>query len=197
MLLTNSRLVLATHNPGKVREIKQLLQSWAIYPIPASDMGLIEPVETGSSFAENATLKAKLAAYQSGLPALADDSGLCVNGLGGRPGIYSARWAGESKDFGQAMQQVENELTGQNDRSAYFTCALCLFWPDGMSLHAEAKVDGQIVWPPQGNNGFGYDPIFRPAGYDLTFGQMLASDKYAIDHRAKAFAELTKMVVDV
>jgi XTP/dITP diphosphohydrolase len=162
------RLVVASHNPGKVPE----------------------PEETGTTFAENAILKAKAAAEASGLPALSDDSGLAVTALNGAPGIYSARWGGPEKDFGIAMKRVNTELVGHDDRSAQFVCALCLAWPDGHVEVFEGTVEGIISWPPEGAKGFGYDPIFRPKGHAITFGQMEPEEKHAMSHRARAFAQL-------
>jgi XTP/dITP diphosphohydrolase len=188
------KLVIASHNPGKVREITDLLGPYGIEPVSAGDLDLPEPEETGVSFVDNAELKARLAADLSGLPALADDSGLCVDALGGQPGIFSARWAGQDKDFGVAMERVERELIGQGpeaSRSAHFVCALAVCWPeDGQCELFEGRVDGTLVWPPRGQNGFGYDPIFQAIGHDRTFAELDPSEKYAIDHRADAFRKL-------
>lgn len=186
------RLVVASHNPGKVREIRDLLAPYNIETISAADLALPEPEETGTSFAANAELKALASATASGLPALADDSGLEVEALGGAPGIYSARWAGESKDFAIAMERVEGELAEKGartpeDRRANFTCALTLALPDGSHDTFEGKVFGTLVWPPRGMRGFGYDPIFLPDGRDVTFGEMEPDEKHAISHRARAF----------
>ena len=169
-----SKIVIASHNEGKVNEIKDLLVPLGISVISSRDAKLPEPEETGSSFVENAELKAKVAAEISGLPAISDDSGLSVSALGGAPGIYSARWAGKSKDFNKAMHRVADALlmSGQYDKKAYFHCALCLSWPDGESESVEGILPGQIVWPARGNKGFGYDPIFMPDGYIETFGEM-------------------------
>jgi len=184
-----SRLVIASHNPGKVREIAALLAPFAIEVVSAAALGLDEPEETGASFVANAELKARAAAAAAGLPALADDSGLAVAALDGAPGIYSARWAGEAKDFGAAMARVERELGGR-DRSAAFICALALCWPDGHCEIFEGRVDGALVWPPRGGRGFGYDPMFVPAGRTETFGEMDQDEKHRISHRADAFARL-------
>ncbi len=186
------RLVVASHNPGKVREIRDLLAPYNIETISAADLALPEPEETGTSFAANAELKALASATASGLPALADDSGLEVEALGGAPGIYSARWAGESKDFAVAMERVERELAEKGarspqDRRANFICALTLALPDGRCDTFEGKVFGSLVWPPRGMRGFGYDPIFLPDGRDVTFGEMEPDEKHAISHRARAF----------
>lgn len=196
------RLVIASHNPGKVREIADLLQPFGAEVTSAADLGLPEPDETGATFAENAELKARAAAEASGMPALADDSGLVVAALAGQPGIHSARWAGPDKDFQAAMQKVEDELKDKDDRRAHFACALALCWPDdgqgdGQGVHLETFegfVHGTLVWPPRGSNGFGYDPVFvadrADGGHDLTFGEMDAAEKHKISHRARAFGKL-------
>jgi len=186
------RLVIASHNSGKVREITDLLQPLGIQIIGAADLGLIEPEETGQTFIENAVLKAELAAQASGLPALADDSGLVVNALGGAPGIYSARWAGPDKDFTHAMRRVSEALLlgGNPDRSCSFVCALALSWPDGHTESFEGRVAGTVTWPARGERGFGYDPIFTPNGYSQTFGEMDPEHKHAMSHRADAFSQL-------
>lgn len=184
------RLVIASHNPGKVREIAELLAPYGVAVVSAGELGLPEPEETGASFAENAEIKALAAARGARLPALADDSGLVVPALGGDPGIRSARWAGPERDFGRAMARVESELEGTDDRRAHFVCALCLAWPDGAAEAFQGRVDGRLVWPPRGSRGFGYDPIFRPAGRAETFGEMDPETKHAISHRADAFAKL-------
>lgn len=181
-------LVVASHNPGKIREIDDLLRPYGITPTSAGVLGISEPEETETTFAGNARLKALHCALASGRPALADDSGLEVQALGGAPGIYSARWAGPQKDFGLAMARVERELAARNgERRANFTAALCLAWPDGEAHVFEGKVDGQLVWPPRGDKGFGYDPMFLADGEVLTFGEMEPSRKHAISHRARAF----------
>ena len=189
---TNSKLVIATHNPGKLPEIAAFLDGFGISLISAGELGLAEPDETETSFTGNAILKARAAALASGMPALADDSGLAVNALNGDPGIYSARWAGPQKDFTLAMQKVEDALqaSGATDRRAAFMCALSLVWPDGHDETVEGTVKGALVWPPRGNNGFGYDPVFVADGYDITFGEMEPDAKHAIGHRADAFAKL-------
>ncbi len=189
------RLVLASHNPGKVREIRDLLAPFAADVVSAGDLGLPEPEETGTTFAENAELKARAAANAAGLPALADDSGLVVPRLGGEPGLYSARWAGPGKDFAVAMEKVWRRLrdTGAaapEDFRAYFVAALALAWPDGDLVGVEGRVHGTLVWPPRGDRGFGYDPMFRPDGYDITFGEMDPVKKHTISHRAVAFRQL-------
>ena len=188
--LKDGRLVVASHNAGKVAEIAALLAPFAIVTLGAAELGLPEPDETGGSFRDNAELKARAAALRSALPALADDSGLAVAALGGKPGIYSARWAGEGRDFAAAMARVERELAGLGDRSAAFICALALCWPDGHCETVEGRVEGTIVWPPRGSRCFGYDPIFQAAGRDLTFGEMDSDEKHRISHRADAFRKL-------
>jgi XTP/dITP diphosphohydrolase len=190
---SGSRLVMATHNAGKAREIAELLAPYKIEVVTAGSLGLPEPEETGDSFAANAEIKAEAAAKASGLPALADDSGLVVTALAGAPGIYSARWAGPDKDFNLAMERVEKELTGKADRRAHFTCALALYWPDGFQLSVEGHVHGTLVWPTRGSKGFGYDPMFLPDGSRLTFGEMNPEAKHAISHRAAAFRRLVDM----
>ncbi|WP_142849276.1 RdgB/HAM1 family non-canonical purine NTP pyrophosphatase [Telmatospirillum sp. J64-1] len=192
---TEKKLVIATHNAGKLREIAELLAPYGVEVVSAGELGLPEPEETGSTFVENAELKARAAAMAAKLPALADDSGMAVDGLGGLPGIYSARWAGPSKDFGLAMAKVHDALNSQNpggeaDRSARFVCALSLCWPDGEIITFEGVVHGELVWPPRGENGFGYDPMFLPQGSRQTFGEMDADAKHAISHRAEAFRKM-------
>jgi XTP/dITP diphosphohydrolase len=195
---TGGSLVIASHNPGKVREIAELLTPYGVDVVSAATIGLREPEETGKTFAANARLKARVAASIANLPALADDSGLSVTALHGEPGIYSARWAGPGKDFGVAMQKVEGELQkrGAEDRRAAFVCALCLAWPDGQARVFEGRVEGKLVWPPRGTQGFGYDPMFVPEGYDITFGEMEPAAKHAISHRARAFAKLVTAVFE-
>jgi XTP/dITP diphosphohydrolase len=189
------RLVIASHNPGKVREIADLLAPYAVTVESAGALGLDEPEETGDSFRANAELKARAAAEAAGLPALADDSGLAVDALGGEPGIHSARWAGPGRDFAAAMAKVNDALgdalkAGGADRSARFVCVLALAWPDGHCESFEGRVEGALVWPPRGDRGFGYDPIFVPDGHAVTFGEMDPAAKHAISHRADAFAKL-------
>ncbi|MEW5728315.1 MAG: RdgB/HAM1 family non-canonical purine NTP pyrophosphatase [Pseudomonadota bacterium] len=184
------KLVIASHNAGKVREIGELLAPHGAAVVSAGALGLDEPEETGSTFVANAELKARAAAIASGLPALADDSGLAVDALGGDPGIYSARWAGPSKDFGAAMALVHDKMGASADRRARFVCALALAWPDGHCETFEGVVEGEIVWPPRGTRGFGYDPFFQPLGHAETFGEMDPAAKHAISHRADAFRKL-------
>ena len=181
------RLVIASHNPGKVKEIAELLAPHKVTCVAAGELALAEPAETGGSFAANASLKATAAARAAGVPALADDSGLVVDALGGAPGVYSARWAGPKKDFAMAMQRVERQLGPEADRRAHFVCALALAWPDGHVECFEGQVQGRLVWPPRGERGFGYDPIFLPEGRSQTFGEMDPVGKHAISHRAEAF----------
>jgi XTP/dITP diphosphohydrolase len=187
-------LVIASHNPGKIEEIAALLAPFAVAVVSAGSLGIPEPDETGDTFEANAALKARAAAEISGLPALADDSGLVVPALGGAPGIYSARWAGAAKDFRAAMERVNREL-GDRDRRAAFVAVLALAWPDARDVHVElfrGEVQGNLVWPPRGDRGFGYDPMFVPAGGTLTFGEMDPAEKHKISHRARAFAKLVE-----
>ena len=191
-LLRGSKLVVATHNPGKVVEINTLIAPYGLEAIAAGALGLPEPDETGTMFASNARIKARAAADAAGLPALADDSGLCIDALDGAPGIFSARWGGTSKDFSAAMERVNRELELRgarlpSDRSAHFVSALCLSWPGGEDQIFEGRAFGEVVWPPRGNLGFGYDPIFVPDGYKQTFGELDAAEKDRISHRARAF----------
>jgi len=195
--LAPGKLVVASHNEGKVREIAALLAGHGLEPISAASLDLPEPEETGTTFIANAELKARQAADLSGLPALADDSGLCVEALGGEPGIFSARWAGPKRDFGDAMRLVEQKLEQAGEdagRDAHFVCALALAWPDGHIESFEGRVDGVLVWPPRGTQGFGYDPVFQPLGHEQTFGEMEAEAKHAMSHRADAFAKLVAAV---
>ena len=186
---TGDRLVIASHNEGKVEEITALLAPFGIDTVSAGTLGIQEPEETGDSFEANAALKAKAAAAASGMPALADDSGLVVPALGGAPGIYSARWAGAAKDFRAAMARVQREL-GDRDRRATFVAVLALAWPDGGIELFRGDVAGKLVWPPRGERGFGYDPIFVPEGGAETFGEIEPARKHKISHRACAFAKL-------
>ena len=198
------RLVVATHNPGKLKEMRELLVPFGIDAVSAGELGLPEPAENGTTFKENARIKARVAATASGLPAFADDSGLTVDALGGEPGIYSARWAGPEKDFRRAMQAVEDKLRergahAHSQRKAQFICALCLAWPDGHVEEFDATVHGTLVWPPRGENGFGYDPMFLPDGHALTFGEMTNVEKHGLppagkglSHRARAFLKLAE-----
>jgi XTP/dITP diphosphohydrolase len=196
-LAPGSRLVVASHNPGKVREMRDLVGPHGLSVVSAADLGLPEPEETATTFAGNAALKAIAAAKGAGLPALSDDSGLEVAALDGAPGIYSARWAGAAKDFFVAMARVEAEIRARAGwiapgPRANFTAALCLAWPDGASEVFEGKVYGHLVWPPRGDRGFGYDPMFVPDGHALTFGEMEPAAKHAISHRARAFEQFAR-----
>jgi XTP/dITP diphosphohydrolase len=188
-LFRGQKLVVASHNEGKVREIRDLLAPYGLVTLGAAESGLAEPDETGDSFAANAALKAEAAAHISGLPALADDSGLCVDALDGAPGIYSARWAGPEKDFRAAMRRIEEALvrTGSPDRAAHFVCALALAFPGAPTEIFEGRVFGTLTFPARGMAGFGYDPIFVPEGHRFTFGEMDPAAKHAISHRARAF----------
>ena len=196
--LEPGKLVIASHNEGKIREIKELVAPFGIEPISAASLGLADPEETGTTFAANAILKARASADGAGLPALADDSGLAVAALGGDPGIYSARWAGEPRDFGRAMEKVETALRekGARDFSARFVCALCIAWPDGEEAVFEGEVRGRLSFPPRGERGFGYDPIFIPDGHNITFGEMDPARKHEMSHRADAFRKLKDTCLD-
>ena len=193
------KLVIATHNPGKLREIAELIEPLGITCVGAEELGLPEPEEIGNTFVDNADLKAREAADLSGLPALADDSGLCVDALHGAPGIFSARWAEDengSRDWMRAMETVWREVQAAGPEAghdAHFACALAIAWPnDGQAENFEGRIDGTLTWPPRGDNGFGYDPIFVPAGYDATFGEMEPAQKHEMSHRADAFRKLVK-----
>jgi XTP/dITP diphosphohydrolase len=196
-LTSGDRLVVASHNQGKLVEIDALLAPFGIRTEGAAGLGLPEPEETGTSFAENACLKAEAAAQLTGCAALSDDSGLCVEALGGDPGIHSARWAGPAKDFRFAMQKIEAALvrSGARDRSAHFVCVLALAAPGAKTEIFEGRVFGSLVFPPRGERGFGYDPIFVPEGQRLTFGEMEPRRKHAMSHRAQAFAKFEASVL--
>jgi XTP/dITP diphosphohydrolase len=195
-LQPGTRLVAATHNPGKARELQALMDG-RFEVVSAGELGLPEPEETEATFTGNALLKARAAADASGLVALADDSGLSVAALGGAPGVYSARWAGPDKDFASAMAKVEERLAeaGAEDFSAWFTSALALAWPNGPIVVVEGRIDGALRFPPKGDKGFGYDPIFVPEGYDKSFGELDNALKDQISHRARAFAKLKAAVL--
>jgi XTP/dITP diphosphohydrolase len=193
------KLVIATHNPGKLREIAELIEPLGITCVGAEELGLPEPEEIGNTFVDNADLKAREAADLSGLPALADDSGLCVDALHGAPGIFSARWAEDAdgnRDWTRAMEKVWREVEAAGPEAghdAHFACALAIAWPnDGQVENFEGRVDGTLTWPPRGDKGFGYDPMFVPAGHDMTFGEMDPAEKHSISHRADAFRKLVK-----
>lgn len=206
--LEPGKLVVASHNKGKIREINELLAPYGFDVVSAGDLDLPEPEETGLTFEANAELKAVAAATASGLPSLADDSGFCAEALGGDPGIYSARWAGPDKDFAMAMRNVEEMLqqkgaTTPEKRRGSFVAVLCLAWPDGHREFFRGEVEGQIVWPPRGEKGFGYDPIFQPDGHKRTFGEMTSEEKHgwsretmALSHRARAFQLFSKACLE-
>ncbi|EUK19220.1 RdgB/HAM1 family non-canonical purine NTP pyrophosphatase [Commensalibacter papalotli (ex Servin-Garciduenas et al. 2014)] len=187
-----SKLVVATHNAGKAQEIRSLLAPFEIQTYSAGDLNLPEPEETGSSFYENAKIKALAATQKSGLPSLADDSGFCINALNGDPGIYSARWAGPNKDYSMAMRTMYEKLGKSKDRSCYFISVLCLAFHDGVTFEFEGKIDGKFIWPARGQNGHGYDPIFQPKGYSVTFAEMTEKEKNTISHRGLAFQQFIK-----
>ncbi|HYE52185.1 MAG TPA: RdgB/HAM1 family non-canonical purine NTP pyrophosphatase [Azospirillaceae bacterium] len=189
---TGDTLVIASHNKGKVKEIAELLGAYVRRFPTAGELGLAEPEETEDSYRGNAELKALAAAKASGLPALSDDSGLSVDALGGAPGIYSARWAGPEKDFRAAMARVERELPAGADPTASFVCALCIAWPDGHVETVEGRIHGRLVFPPRGDRGFGYDPIFIMDGDTRTFGEIDPEEKHRISHRAEAFRQLVE-----
>jgi XTP/dITP diphosphohydrolase len=198
------KILIATHNAGKLREMRELLAPYGITAVSAGELGLPEPEETGTTFAANAEIKARAGAQASGLPSFADDSGICVAGLGGAPGIYSARWA-DGKDFAGAMNRINSELRERgflapDERRGWFISALAIAWPDGHLEQFEGRIDGALVWPPRGTAGFGYDPMFLPDGYDRTFGEMSSEEKHgipadgsrALSHRARAFQDLAR-----
>jgi XTP/dITP diphosphohydrolase len=189
------KLVLATHNQGKYRENAALLAPYGLEVLSAGDLGLPEPEETGATFEENAVLKARAACAATGLPAIADDSGLDVPALGGQPGIYTARWAGPGRDFFVAMQRVHDELGDTSDRRGFFVCNLSVAWPDGRTASFEGRLEGMLVWPIRGGRGFGFDPMFQPKGFDVTFGEMAPVEKHAMSHRALAFARLSEALL--
>jgi XTP/dITP diphosphohydrolase len=197
-------VVIATHNPGKLEEMRELLAPYGVATQSAGDLGLPEPEETGKTFAANARIKALAAARASGNVAFADDSGLVIDALGGEPGIHSARWAGPDKDFRGAMNRIQTLLIERDaktpeQRRAHFIAALCIAWPDEHVEEFEGRVDGVVAWPPRGDKGFGYDPLFRPDGFDRTFGEMSAEEKHGLppqgqglSHRARAFMQLAE-----
>jgi len=198
------RLVIATHNPGKLSEMRELLAPYGIVSVSAGELGLLEPAETGMSFRDNARIKAMAASAASKLPAFADDSGLSVDALDGAPGIQSARWAGPDRNFQHAMERIdlllrERGATAADRRTAHFVSALCVAWPDGHVEAFEARVDGSLVFPPRGDQGFGYDPMFLPDGFGRTFGEMTSEEKHGLpphglglSHRARAFVKLSE-----
>jgi XTP/dITP diphosphohydrolase len=202
------RLVIATHNPGKLAEMRELLAPYGVDTVSAGDLGLAEPVETGTSFRSNARIKATAATTAATLPAFADDSGLVVDELDGAPGVHSARWAGPDKNFFRAMETIDQLLrargaTSPDRRRAHFVSALCVAWPDGHLEEFEGRVNGMLVFPPRGDKGFGYDPMFLPDGYSLTFGEMTGKQKHGLpphglglSHRARAFVKLAKACLE-
>ena len=204
----SGKLVIATHNPGKLAEMRELLAPHGVEAVSAGDLGLDEPEETATTFRANAAIKAIAAAKAAKLPAFADDSGLVVDALDGAPGIYSARWAGEGKDFAAAMARIERLLqergaTTPDKRRAHFVSALCVAWPDDHLEEVGARADGTLVWPPRGTAGFGYDPMFLPEGYTRTFGEMTSVEKHGmpplglgLSHRARAFVKLAEICLD-
>ena len=197
----SNKLIIASHNQGKVNEIRDLLGPLGLELISAANLDLPEPEETAGTFSGNARLKAEAATFSTGLPAFADDSGLVVDALNGKPGIFSARWAGDNKDFAMAMAKINSALCKMDlehkvhaSRSASFFCALALAWPDNTTEIFEDSISGTLCWPPRGGNGFGYDPMFIPSGYDETFGEFDQKLKHSISHRAKAFAKFLSYV---
>ena len=200
--------MIATHNPGKLAEMRDLIAAYGVEATSAGELGLREPEETGTTFRANARIKAQAAAKASGMASFADDSGLAVDALGGKPGIHSARWAGPEKDFRFAMNEIQTKLIEQGakapeQRRAHFVSALCVAWPDGHLEEFEATVDGTLVWPPRGDKGFGYDPMFLPDGHALTFGEMSSDDKHGLppygkglSHRARAFLKLAEACLE-
>ena len=190
--LVEKQIVLATHNAGKVKEMQAILAPFGIKVLSAGDLNLTEPEENGQTFIENAGIKAVTAAKEAGMPALGDDSGLCVHALNNRPGIYSARYNEPKKNgFMYAMEKLNEELGASSDRSAHFSCALVIAWPDGHTEEFEGRVNGTLQWPVKGTNGFGYDPMFVPNGYDLSFAELPAEIKNTISHRARALKQFT------
>ena len=207
-LRRGDRLVLASHNAGKLREFQELFAPFGLVLMSAGELGLPEPEETGTTFAQNARIKAHASAQGSGLVALADDSGLCVDTLGGKPGVYTANWAGPDRDFSVGMRRVEDALQAAGaatpaERRGSFNATLCLAHPDGRDALFEGRVEGTLVWPPRGTLGFGFDPVFMPDGFDITFGEMPSEDKHSwshgkigLSHRAKAFAKLVEAAIE-
>lgn len=209
--LTEKKIVVATHNKGKLAEIRELMTPFGVEIVSAGELGLDEPAEDGTTFEANAYTKAFAAANATGMPALSDDSGLCADALDGAPGVYTADWAEKpegGRDFMMAMEKLEQALqdkgaTSPGDRAARFVAMLCLAWPDGHAEYFRGEVEGNLVWPPRGDKGFGYDPVFRPDGFDVTFGEMEASDKHGweagrgdlgLSHRSRAFAKFAKAI---
>ena len=203
----DGKIVIATHNQGKLVEMRDLLAPFGLVAVSAAELSLPEPEETGLTFAENAAIKARATSEATGLPAFADDSGICIEALGGEPGIYSARWAGPEKDFNRAMRHIEELLQAKgavtpDQRKAWFVSALTVAWPDGHLAEVEGRVNGTLVWPPRGPAGFGYDPMFLPEGDTRTFGEMSREEKHGLpplgrglSHRARAFVALVDQVL--
>lgn len=195
-LTAGTRLVVATHNKGKLAEMADLLRPYGLDCVSAGALGVAEPDETGTTFEANAALKARHTATATRLPSLADDSGICVSALDGDPGVFTANWAGPKRDFARAMRMVEAALDGAADRSAKFVSVLALAWPDGDVRLFRGEVEGTLVWPPRGTRGFGYDPMFVPAGHSITFGEMDPAKKHTMSHRAVAFAKFEAACLD-
>lgn len=191
-LLPGNKLVLASHNQGKLAELAELLNPYRIEIVSAGSLGLPEPEESAPDFVGNAQIKALAAATATGLPAFSDDSGFCAAALGGAPGVFSARWAGPEKDFAAAMARVHERAGDTADKRVWFVAALCLGWPDGHTQTYVGRVNGTMVWPPRGSNGFGYDPMFLPEGGSETFGEMAPDAKHKVSHRARAFAQVMR-----
>ena len=189
------KIVIASHNRGKIREIKNLLKPLKIDILSADNFNLQEPIEDGLSFEENALIKSSYVSKITGIPSLSDDSGICFSDLNNKPGVFSARWAGEDKNFSLAMAKINNEIqkVKKPNYECFFVCALSLCWPDGSNITVSGKIHGKFSWPPKGNYGFGYDPIFRPLDYDKTFAEMLPELKHNISHRAIAFKKLVNL----
>ncbi len=212
-ILTDREIVVASHNEGKLREFADLMAPFGFKAKSAKEFGLPEPDETGTTFEENAAIKALAAATATGLPALSDDSGLCVDALDGQPGVYTANWAEKpdgSRDFAMAMQRTEDAMNevgavSRDQRTGRFVAVICVAWPDGHTEYFRGEADGHLVWPPRGQTGFGYDPVFVPDGYDKTFGEMTAEEKHgwkpgqekALSHRARAFQKFARAMLGV
>lgn len=194
-IFNDNKIVIASHNKGKVKEIEVLLKPLKVDILSANDFNLNEPIENGLTFEENALIKSSYVSKNTGIPSLSDDSGICFCDLNNEPGIFSARWAGEGKDFNLAMSKINESIEKLETPSydCFFVCALSLSWPNGSNVTVNGKIDGKFSWPPKGNFGFGYDPIFKPLGYNLTFGEMHPEFKHSISHRALAFKKLKSM----
>ena len=194
-IFNDNKIVIASHNKGKVKEIEVLLKPLKVDILSADDFNLNEPIENGLTFEENALIKSSYVSKNTGIPSLSDDSGICFCDLNNEPGIFSARWAGEGKDFNLAMSKINESIKKLETPSydCFFVCALSISWPNGDNVTVSGKIDGKFSWPPKGNFGFGYDPIFKPLGYNLTFGEMDPEFKHSISHRALAFKKLKSM----